>query len=134
MAASARLSDFPAHLTLEGGVLPLPRFTGEGSWYGDYEQQHASDGAAGRLVSWHTFHSSWTSWEVHPNGEELVLCVAGAIELIQEIDGAEQSVLLRTGEWVVNPAGVWHTANVPAGSVAECVFITSGLGTQGRER
>jgi len=54
------------------------------AWYADYSARHAADGADGRLVSLHSFSESWTSWEMHPLGAEVVLCTAGMITLIQE--------------------------------------------------
>lgn len=142
------LHDFPVHLDAHGSVIPLERFTASGQWYGAYETSAAPDGAAGRLVSMHHFDSSWDSWEMHPNGEELVICVEGEVTLIQEIwsESIEEApshrqiqaptrrVLLRAGEWFVNAAGVWHTADIAIGTSATCIFVTSGLGTEGRPR
>ena len=39
---------------------------------------------------------------------------------------------LRTGEYAINPPGVWHTADVE--SEATALFITAGLGTELRPR
>jgi hypothetical protein len=133
-AAPRRLQSYPVHLGLGGRVEGLAEFTGSGEWYQAYEQSTAADGADGRLVSWHTFDESWTSWEMHPAGAELVLCVEGDVTLVQEIDGREVPTRLRAGEWATNEAGVWHSADVADGIVAPCVFITAGLGTQGRSR
>jgi hypothetical protein len=63
-------------------------FTGEMSWYEGYGQRHDSDEAEGRLVSVHSFTNSWDSWEMHPHGAEIVVCMAGAITLIQAGPGA----------------------------------------------
>ncbi|MEY4230735.1 MAG: hypothetical protein RLZZ362_1584 [Actinomycetota bacterium] len=71
---------------------------------------------------------------MHPSGDEIVLCVEGAIDLIQDDDGAIVSTALSSGQWAINNAGTWHTADVSQGSTASCVFITSGLGTQHRAR
>ena len=128
------LREFPVHLGLGGVARPLPRFTGSGEWYGAYEAAHQSDGPDGRLVSWHEFTESWDSWEMHPGGEELVVCVSGRATFVQELDGEPHGVVLEAGQWMANPAGVWHTADVAAGESVACVFITSGLGTQGRSR
>jgi mannose-6-phosphate isomerase-like protein (cupin superfamily) len=84
------------------------------------------------LVSYHTFDESWTTWEMHPHGEELVACVEGTMTLHQEIDGATTTVTLRSGEAIVNPPGAWHTADVEGRATA--LFITSGRGTQIRPR
>ena len=101
-------------------------------WYMGYGQRHGDDGAEGRLVSMHSFSDPWDVWEMHPNGSEVVLCVDGTIELVQEIDGAEVATTLSKGEYAVNEPGTWHTANVA--DSATCIFITAGLGTEHRSR
>jgi len=128
------LHEFPVHLAADGQARGLDRFTGEPLWYAAYEQQSAADGPAGRLVSWHSFDCSWDSWEMHPGGDEIVLCVEGAIELVQEVESGIVKTALGSGQWAINKAGTWHTADVSPGSTASCVFITSGLGTQHRAR
>jgi mannose-6-phosphate isomerase-like protein (cupin superfamily) len=86
-----------------------------------------------RLVSQWTFTPNWDSWEMHPHGEEVVLCTAGAIMLHQQFaDGSEAIVTLGPGDYAINPRGCWHTADI-AGT-ATVVFITPGLGTEGRPR
>ena len=127
-----RLADVPVHLGLEATAVPQERFTGEPDWYARYAERNAADGREGRLVSMHTFVAPWDSWEAHPNGEELVVCTDGSITLFQEVEGRVLTVTLEAGEAVVNPPGVWHTADV-AGS-ATALFITAGLGTQNRPR
>ena len=49
-------------------------------------------------------------------------------------DGQPVRVPLATGQWLRNPAGVWHTADLAPGTVATCLFVTSGLGTIYRSR
>lgn len=122
----------PVHLGLGATVVPQPVFTGQMDWYEAYGARHGEDGAEGRLVSQHTFSESWDTWEMHPKGEELVLCVSGTIVLHQEIDGEVVTVTLEPGYAVVNPVGVWHTADVEAEATA--LFITAGLGTEMRPR
>lgn len=131
--ATFNLTRFPVHLGLGARVAPLPEFTGEMSWYQRYGEEHANDGAEGRLVSMHRFDSSWDSWEMHPNGEELVLCLAGEMTLIQEIDGIERALSLGPHRAAINPAGVWHTADL-VGESATALFITAGMGTEIRPR
>lgn len=126
------LGETPVHLGLGATVVRQPVFTGGLSWYEGYGQRHAADGAEGRLVSLHTFAEPWSSWEMHPKGEELVVCVAGQITLHQELDGAVRTVKLGPGEAIVNPRGVWHTADVAASATA--LFITAGEGTEQRPR
>jgi quercetin dioxygenase-like cupin family protein len=130
--ATFRLEEFPVHLGLGATVRTQPRFTGASDWYMRYGERTAADGAEGRLVSMHNFAEPWDSWEVHPNGEELVLCTAGSITLFQETDKGVRSVTLEAGEAVVNPPGVWHTADVTGAATA--LFITAGLDTRTRPR
>jgi len=126
------LSRFPVHLGLGATVLRQPEHTGTMDWYEGYGARSAADGADGRLVSLHTFSRPWDTWEMHPEGEELVVCVAGRIVLHQEIEGRVVTVALEPYQAVVNPRGVWHTADVTAEAAA--LFITAGLGTQVRPR
>ena len=125
------LSAFPAHLGLGATVVREPKLTGM-EWYMAYGERHASDGVEGRLVVMSTFTESWSFWEMHPKGGELVVCTAGSITLVQELDGKPQKVTLRAGEAVINPPGVWHTADVEA--PCTCLFVTAGVGTEHRPR
>lgn len=122
----------PIHLGLGATAEVEPLFTGELEWYGGYGERHQSDGAEGRLVAMHTFNGAWDVWEMHPVGAEVVLCTAGSIELVQEIDGAEVTTVLQPGEYGINAPGVWHTANDTGPCTA--VFITAGMGTEHRPR
>ena len=126
------LETFPVHLGLGARVERLEAFDGTSTWYERYGAAHASDGDDGRLVSMYTFTEPWTTWERHPNGDELVLCVAGEMTLHQDVDGAVTTVTLRAGEAVVNAPGVWHTADIEGTAVG--VFITAGRGTEVRPR
>jgi quercetin dioxygenase-like cupin family protein len=126
------LAEHPLHLGLGGRAVPQPAFTGV-EWYEDYGNRTAADGAEGRLVGLHDFTADWGSWERHPAGEEVVVCVAGAVTLHQELaDGSTSSIDLGPGEYAVNPPGVWHTADIA--DHATCLFITPGLGTENRAR
>ncbi len=128
-------SDNFVHLGLGATVETLPTHTGGMEWYVQYGRDHAADGFEGRLVSMHTFTESWDTWEMHPNGSELVLCTAGSVSLTQEgVDGTVSSVTISTGQAVVNAPGVWHTADLVDGQPTTCVFITAGVGTEMRDR
>ena len=127
------LSRFPAHIGLGARIDVETEFAGEMDWYMAYGERHKDDGLEGRLVSMHTFKESWPSWEMHPNGDELVLCVAGNLTLHQEhADGTTATVTLKPGEYIINPPGTWHTADVD--DEATGVFITAGVGTEIRPR
>lgn len=127
------LSRHPVHLGSGAKAVVEPEFTGDPAWYGAYGERHAADGIEGRLVSMFTFKEPWTSWEMHPNGHEIVVCTAGSMVLHQEFpDGARAQFSLEPGQYAINPPGVWHTADVVG--TATGLFITAGLGTQIRPR
>ena len=132
MADPFDLKRFPVHLGLGAKVARLPEFDGTMEWYMRYGQDHAADGVEGRLVAMHTFTEDWPTWEVHPKGEELVICVEGAMTLHQQVDGETVSVEIGAGEAIVNPVGIWHTADVPERATA--VFVTAGEGTENKPR
>lgn len=131
--AIRRLEEHPLHLGLGATAVPQPEFTGAMDWYQAYGERHGSEGAEGRLVSMHSFTQSWDSWEMHPEGDEVVLCVSGQMTLVQEWpDGRVERVTIGAGEYAINPPGVWHTADIDQEATA--LFITAGLGTEGRPR
>lgn len=127
------ISRHPVHLGLGASAVVEPAFTGDLAWYDAYIQRHSDDGAEGRLVGMYTFTEDWEMWEVHPEGSEVVLCVAGEMTLHQENpDGSRASVTLNAGQYAINEPGTWHTADVETEATA--VFITAGKGTQHRPR
>lgn len=130
-----KLSDSFLHLGLGASAEPQPPFDGM-DWYAGYGARHGEDGPEGRLVSQHTFSDDWDVWEMHPNGSEVVICTQGALQLIQEFpDGSVETVGLISGEYAINPPGVWHTADIPPDAQsATAIFITAGEGTQHRPR
>lgn len=129
-----QLASHPIHLGRGATALVEPPFDGP-EWFEDYAARHAEDGAEGRLVTRYAIAESWTSWEMHPAGAEVVLCIAGAATLIQQFpDGRIERVEIGAGDYAINPPGVWHTADVAPGVEADCIFITTGEGTEHRPR
>ena len=131
--AGTDITRHPIHLGLNASATIQPEFTGAMDWYQDYAARHAADGAEGRLVGMHSFTQSWDIWEMHPNGSEVVICIAGAFRLLQEQpDGTTTTTELAAGEYAINEAGIWHTAEVD--NKVTVLFITAGEGTQHRPR
>lgn len=120
------------HLGLGATATPLPGFAWTAEYLADLERRFASDGDEGRLVLIDHQRETWTSWERHPAGEEVVVLLSGRVDLLQEVDGVERRIELRPGQAVVNPAGVWHTADVL--EPGDGLFITPGRGTEHRPR
>jgi mannose-6-phosphate isomerase-like protein (cupin superfamily) len=131
-AGAFDLRVIPVHLGLGAVAIPQEPYTGEMDWYQRYGERTAADGAEGRLVTIHSFAEPWSSWEVHPRGHELVVCLAGRIVLHQDLPDGTRTVELEPNHAVINPPGVWHTADTDAPATA--LFVTAGAGTEHRPR
>lgn len=130
--ASFDLSQVYVHLGLGARAETLPDFTWSQDYLRRYEADHKTDGDEGRLVMIGREASTWTSWERHPAGDELVVAVSGHQTLIQEVDGEQRRIELQAGQAVINPRGVWHIADVH--EPGSDLFITPGRGTEHRPR
>jgi mannose-6-phosphate isomerase-like protein (cupin superfamily) len=87
----------------------------------------------GRLMSAFTFAEPWPTWERHPEGEELVMLLAGAATLVLDDEGDERALSLnQVGAYVLIPQGVWHTARTSVPTTM--LFLTPGAGTEHRPR
>jgi hypothetical protein len=120
------------HLGLGATATPLPDFEWSQEYLAAYGARFASDGNEGRLVILDRQDATWTTWERHPAGDELVVLLSGRVDLIQELDGEHRVVELHPGQATINPPGVWHTADVHEPSAA--LFVTPGRGTEHRPR
>jgi len=128
------LTERPIHLSRDGTASSEPPFDGP-AWFGAYDVRHGDDIPGARLVTQYRFTESWTMWELHPKGDEIVLCTEGTITLIQQgANGHDERISLGAGQYAINPQGVWHTADIAPGAAASCVFITPGEGTEHRQR
>jgi mannose-6-phosphate isomerase-like protein (cupin superfamily) len=130
-----KLETHPVHLGSGATAIPQPEFPRDDQamqWYLDYAARHAGDGVEGRLVSCFGFTEDWASWEMHPAGAEMVICIEGSMTLVQEVDGEQVRTPLSPGEYAINPPGVWHTADVDGQATG--IFVTAGAGTQHRPR
>jgi quercetin dioxygenase-like cupin family protein len=132
MADAFDLSKTHVHLGLGARAIPIPDFEWTPEFLARYGAEHAKDGDEGRLVMMGTGDASWTSWERHPAGEELVVVVSGRMTLIQELDGGEHRIDMREGQAIVNPPNVWHTADID--EPCRTLFITPGRGTEHKPR
>lgn len=126
------LSATYVHLGLGARATPLPDFEWTPECLEAYRRRFADDGREGRLVMMGRSAESWTTWERHPAGEEVVVLLSGRMDLIQRTDGAERRIPLRPGQAVVNRTGVWHTVDVH--EPGDALFITPGQGTEHEPR
>jgi mannose-6-phosphate isomerase-like protein (cupin superfamily) len=84
------------------------------------------------LVTCYTYSSDWPSWEIHPNGDEIVMLISGRATMILESrDGQHEPVELEgPGSFAFVPRGTWHTAKTR--EACTMLFITAGEGTRNR--
>jgi mannose-6-phosphate isomerase-like protein (cupin superfamily) len=73
--------------------------------------------------------------EVHPDGDELLYLVSGVVEVVlddgdEHSIGAETTVILRTGDALVVPRGVWHQVRV----IEPAYFVHVTPGPNGNAR
>ena len=93
--------------------------------YGDFHNEY--------LVTTSAFAENWPTWEQHPNGDEIVVLLAGAVDFILETpDGERKLEVRKPGDYAFVPQGTWHTANPLQPTTM--LFITAGEGTQVRPR
>ena len=118
------------HLGLGVRAVPMPDFEWSVAGLDRYEATSAPDGDEGRLVCIVEQTETWSTWERHPAGEEVVLLLSGRVDIVQDLGGDEHVVALHPGQAMVNPTYVWHTARVHAPGRA--LFITPGRGTEHR--
>lgn len=120
------------HLGLGARATPLPDFRWDDEYLRAYTEAHAADGAEGRLVMINDSRGTWSSWERHPAGDEVVVVLSGRVTIIQELDGGTRPAELGPGQAIINPAGVWHTCDVH--EPGRALYITPGEGTEHRPR
>ena len=76
----------------------------------------------GRVLTVFDYEQSWSWWERHPVGDELLYVLEGEIDFHLD-DGVSTRVLrIRRGESAIVPAGAWHRAEIPTPS--RLLFIT----------
>ena len=126
------LTATPVHLGLGSQALAVDGFGWDAPVLEAYAAAVADDGAEGRLVMVFEASRSWEMWERHPAGDEVVICLSGRMTVIRDIDGQPEPVELGPFEAMVNPSGVWHTADVH--EPGHFMTITPGRGTEHRAR
>jgi uncharacterized cupin superfamily protein len=120
------------HLGLGATVVELPEFSWNQQSVMTYLKRFAGDRAEGRLVGIVPATHSWSRWERHVEGEELVLQLSGSSDVVQELDGEYRRIHLTAGQAMINPRGVWHTSDVH--EPGQTLFIAAGRRTEYRPR
>jgi mannose-6-phosphate isomerase-like protein (cupin superfamily) len=136
MDIPGRIDLSTTYVFLEDGG-SAPSFDGgEPFWRDLMSGAPASSGAAlvangaGWLTAVYAVGRSTSHWERHPLGDELLLLLSGAIDVVLETREGERIMELKEGAACVVPRGTWHKqiVRVPGRELA----ITYGRGTQHR--
>jgi mannose-6-phosphate isomerase-like protein (cupin superfamily) len=120
------------------GTDALPIDLEVGAFWSQLMNEQFSDDVARRvayrdgwLVGVYDLTEDMTTYEMHPEGDELHFLASGAMDLVLlNDDGTETSIPLTVGTSTAVPRGVWHrfVVHEPTRGLA----ITAGRGTQHR--
>jgi mannose-6-phosphate isomerase-like protein (cupin superfamily) len=86
----------------------------------------------GRLVTGFVHEADWSVWERHPVGDELIVVTSGSVRFHLDDGASVTELTVSAPEYIVVPAGVWHTAD--AVGRAHLLVVTWGEGTEHRPR
>src|SRR5262249_20351740 len=120
------------HLGRGGSAAPVENFEWAPERLAAYDAATRADGSDGRMVMMFHMAGRGSSWERHPLGDEVVIACTRTHRVVQELEGGEWVGGIGPGEALVNPGGVWHTAD--SGDGGWVVTITPGLDTEHRPR
>ena len=127
------LGETPIHIPDSSAKLtvPLEGFKFDGPSFEAYISIHCQDGP-GRLMMIETTPADWPTWERHTDGDEIVHILEGAGDFIQDTDDGEVRIPIAAGVTILNPKGVWHTADVT--SPMKAIYLTPCPGTEHKPR
>jgi uncharacterized cupin superfamily protein len=121
----------PLHLG-DTSVLPIDDFKFDGPSFMAYTEKHCSQGSPNRLMFIEESPVNWGAWECHQEGDEVVVVLEGEGVFFQERDNAVIEIPFKAGDVVLNPKGIWHTADVTVPMKA--MYLTPCPGTEHRVR
>ena len=70
--------------------------------------------------------------EVHPEGDELVIILSGRGTFLHETEAGNTVMAFSPGDAILNPKGVWHTADIE--ETLRAIHITTCPGTDHKPR
>jgi mannose-6-phosphate isomerase-like protein (cupin superfamily) len=107
----------------DGHVTPLP--VGPDFWKTIGENMSIK----GALVTVGAGEGNWTHWEIHPQGDEVLVLLEGQTRIVFERpNGGEEKFDLKPGATLIVPVGTWHRAEQQR--QVRMLFITYGSGTR----
>lgn len=132
MSGSFDLRSTFVHLGLNSLATPLPNFSWSREYLMKYLRDHIKERDERRLLGIVPVDRSWTHWECHAGGDEVVVQLSGRCDIIQDLDDGPHVIALSAGQAMINPRGVWHTSDVH--EPGESLFIAAGRTTRYRPR
>jgi mannose-6-phosphate isomerase-like protein (cupin superfamily) len=118
------------HIGDDARATPVVDFQWTPEFLDAYVERFAADAPTAQLVCITPQTETWTSWERHPSGDEVVVLLSGRVDVVQDTDDGDVTISLRAGEAMVNPRNVWHRSIVH--EPGNALFITPGMGTEHR--
>ena len=111
MSRAYDISQTPIHIGDSQTAIPLMDFNFDGPSFGAYIDTHCQDGQ-GFLMMIEETPTDWATWERHPMGVEVVHVLEGSGTFYQELPEGVKEIPIAAGATLINPPGVWHTADI----------------------
>ncbi len=113
-------------------VMPVRDFGFDGESFEQYTRELCTDELPGRIIMIEESPESWSAWECHLIGDEVVYVLEGSGRFLQNTGEGVTTIPFKAGDAVINPRGVWHTADVD--SPMRAMYLTPCPGTVHRNR
>lgn len=84
----------------------------------------------GRLITAFRMTEDMEHWEMHPQGDEVLILLSGALEIVLDAGQGEERLVLAAGKACIVPRGAWH--RIVVREAGDLVFVTCGEGTRHR--
>ena len=84
----------------------------------------------GTLVTVGTGTGDWPRWEMHPQGDEILVLLEGRLTVVLDQDGSQRQVEMSAGATLLVPMGAWH--RFVTQEDVRMLFVTYGAGTTHR--
>lgn len=82
------------------------------------------------LMTVSTSVSDWITWEMHPEGAEILVLLEGRLTMVLDDGTGERRHPMAPGAMLVVPARTWHRALIA--EPTRMLFVTHGAGTTHR--
>jgi len=105
---------------LNGDLAATPLAVDPSFWTHSAANRHEL--TQGRILSAFDYTTTWSWWERHPVGDELLFLISGDVDFHLDDAAGPRMVPLRPGQAAIVPEGAWHRAVVRCAS--RLLFVT----------